>query len=359
MKVSDYYRQSLQAPDFDTDSAQQAAVQLLDSILDELSNHHGKVLLERLFQNKRNPVKGAYLWGGVGRGKTWLMDTFYDALPTKQKCRYHFHRFMILIHEEMHRLKNHANPLEKIAREFSSDCRVLCLDEMHITDEGDAVIMEGLLIALMKHGVTLVTTSNRAPDDLCPDPYLEKLFSRAVAVIKDNLTIMKVDGDTDYRLRRLEQAEIWHSPLNGDSYALLEKAFHECSAVEHKKRDSIIINERNIPVVRWADGVSWFDFDVICGPPRARIDYIEIARFFHSVLVQNVPLLNDENNDYARRFTHMVDELYDHNVKLIATASLPVNEIYQGTRLAFEFQRTTSRLIEMQSHDYLAREHDA
>lgn len=360
MTPTEYYQQAVEQPDFSHDEAQQKAAQLLDDTYKELiSPVEQPGFMDRLTGKRRTLIKGAYLWGGVGRGKTFLMDAFYDVLPFVDKKRFHFHRFMILMHEAMHGLKNKANPLDRIAKNFARDCRVLCLDEMHITDEGDAVIMEGLLVALMNRGVTLVTTSNRAPDDLCPDPYLEKLFSKAVAVIKDNLIVMNVDGGTDYRLRRLEQAEIWHSPLNGDSEILLEKAFHECSAIEHKKEPHIIINDRNIPVVKWADGVCWFDFDVICGPPRARIDYIEIARFFHSVLIQNIILLNDENNDYARRFTLMVDEFYDHNVKLIVTATLPIDELYQGTRLAFEFQRTVSRLIEMQSHDYLAREHDS
>ena len=358
MKVRDSYELALRTQGFVADAAQLAAVEQLDKIYSALlAKPAGNGLLTGLLGKQNESLKGLYLWGGVGRGKTFLMDTFYTVLPFEEKRRFHFHRFMILMHEAMYRLENKANPLDEIARDLAKDCRVLCLDEMHIADEGDAVIVEGLLLALARQGVILVTTSNRAPDKLCDDPCLKQLFARAVEILQTNLTVMNVDGATDYRLRQLEQAEIWHSPLNGGSKALLEKAYHECNAVEHEKESRIIINERNIPVVKWADGVCWFDFRVICGPPRARIDYIEIARFFHTVLIQDIVLLNDDNNDTARRFTLLVDELYDHNVKLIVTAELPVGDLYQGARLVFEFQRTTSRLIEMQSHDYLARQH--
>ncbi|MCW8963675.1 MAG: cell division protein ZapE [Gammaproteobacteria bacterium] len=360
MKVSEYYQQAMQQEGCEADDAQLVAISKLDDVYDNLMAQSATNGLVRGWLGKSpEPVKGLYLWGGVGRGKTFLMDIFYEVLPIEQKHRLHFHRFMILIHQQLHILKKSSNALEKVASQFAKQYRVLCLDEMHITDEGDAAIMEGLLVALLERGVTLITTSNRAPDKLTDDPYIERLFSKAVDVLQQNLTVMNMDGGIDYRLRHIEMAEIWHSPLDEQSGDLLEGAFHECSAVELQKEDFIIINERNIPVVKWSDGVSWFEFGVICGPPRARIDYIEIARFFHSVLIQDIPVLDDENNDYARRFTLFIDELYDHNVKLIVSAAQPPEKLYQGTRLAFEFQRTLSRLQEMQSHEYLAREHDS
>ena len=360
MKVTEYYQQAIQQEGYEADDAQLEAVGVLDGICDEiLQQTVPDRLLNTWFGGRNKPVKGLYLWGGVGRGKTFLMDAFYEVLPIKKKHRLHFHRFMILVHEQLHRLKKTSNALEEVARQYAKEYRVLCLDEMHITDEGDAVIMEALLVNLIANGVTLITTSNRAPDDLTDDPYIDQLFNKAVSVLKENLVIMRMDGGTDYRLRHIENAEIWHSPLDDRAGELLALAFHECSAVEHMKEDSIVINEREIPVIKWVDGVVWFDFNVICGPPRARIDYIEIARFFHSVLIQGVPVLDDENNDYARRFTQLIDELYDHNVKVIVSAACLPEEIYQGSRLAFEFQRTISRLLEMQSHEYLAREHDS
>jgi len=360
MKVIEYYQQCMRQEGFEADNEQLAAVETLDNIYADLVD--GKAsdsIFAGLLGRQVEPVKGLYLWGGVGRGKTFLMDAFYDVLPIKKKHRLHSHRFMILVHEQLHQLGKSPNALEKVARQFAENYRVICLDEMHITDEGDAVIMEGLLINLLANGVTLITTSNRVPDDLTDDPYIDQLFIKAVGVLKENLVVMKIDSDTDYRLRHIANAEIWHSPLDDSADESLVLAFHECSAVEHQKEDYIVINQRDIPVVKWVDGIAWFEFSVICRPPRARIDYIEIARFFHTVLIQNVPILNDENNDYARRFTLLIDELYDHNVKVIASAASPPEELYQGSRLAFEFQRTLSRLLEMQSHEYLAREHDS
>ena len=342
------------------DDAQWHVVGKLDDISRSLVNgHHRGNGFGRLFRSKPEAVRGLYLWGGVGRGKTFLMDAFYKELPISQKYRLHFHRFMILVHERLHELKRVPNALETVARDYAANYRVLCLDEMHITDEGDAAIREGLLINMIAQGMTLIMTSNRSPEGLTDDPYIERLFRRAATMLQSHLDVINMDSGIDYRLRHINQAEIWHSPLDQRAENALEQAFHECSAVELHKEDFIIINQRPVPVVKWADGVAWFDFGVICGPPRARIDYIEIARFFHSVLIRNVPVMNDENNDYARRFTQLIDELYDHNVKLFVTSMVEVDQLYQGTRLAFEFQRTSSRLQEMQSHEYLAREHDS
>jgi len=360
MKVKEYYQLCMQQEGYEADSTQLAAVSALDDIYAGLvSVRKSNSLFSGLLGRREDPVKGLYLWGGVGRGKTFVMDVFYEVLPIKRKHRLHFHRFMILVHEQLHRLDKSSNALEKVARQLAKKYHVLCLDEMHITDEGDAVLMEGLLINLLVSGVTLITTSNRAPDDLTDDPYIDQLFNKAVMVLKENLHVIKMDNGTDYRLRHIENAEIWHSPLDDCADESLELAFHECTAVEHQKEDFIIVNQRDIPVIKWADGIAWFDFNVICGPPRARIDYIEIARFFHTVLIQNIPVLDDENNDYARRFTLLIDELYDHNVKIMASSAETPKQLYQGTRLEFEFQRTLSRLLEMQSIEYLSREHDS
>ena len=350
----------MQQEGYAPDAAQLEVVGLLDGIYQHLTNgenHTG--LVGKWLGRKSQPVKGLYVWGGVGRGKTFLMDAFYDVLPIEDKHRLHFHRFMILAHERLHELKKAPNALEVIASQYAAQYRVLCLDEMHITDEGDAAIVEGLLVNMLEQGMVLVTTSNRAPADLTHDPNIQRLFAAAVRILESRLEVVNMDGGVDYRLRHIEHAEIWHSPLDELAFDALDNAFHECSAVELHKDDVIVINQREIPVVKWADGIAWFDFDVLCGPPRARIDYIEIARFFHTVLIQNLPLLGDHNNDYARRFTLLVDELYDHNVKIIVSAAETAANLYQGTRLAFEFQRTLSRLLEMQSHNYLAREHES
>ena len=360
MSVSEYYQLTLQQAGYEVDGSQLAAVGLLDRIYDELLNQSvSDGLFSGWLGGRNEPVKGLYLWGGVGRGKTFLLDAFYEVLPIKKKQRLHFHRFMILVHQQLHVLKKSSNALEKVAQKFAKKYRVLCLDEMHITDEGDAAIMEGLLVALLENGVTLITTANRAPDKLTDDPYIDRLFNKAVEVLQTNLTVFNMDNGVDYRLRHIEKAEVWHHPLDAAAGDLLETAFQGCRAFAHQKQDAMLINERKVKVVKWDDGVAWFEFDVICGPPRARIDYIEIARFFHTVLIQNIPILNDDNNDTVRRFTLLIDELYDHNVKVFASAAQSPEALYQGTRLVFEFQRTLSRLQEMQSHEYLAREHDS
>lgn len=359
MNLDEYYQSALDEDGYIHDEAQLRVIERLNEIANLLTDTSNEKRSFGFFSKKeKDYVKGLYIWGGVGRGKTFLMDAFYKTLPVSNKHRLHFHRFMILVHEKLHELKNMPNALEQVARDYAEKYRVLCLDEMHITDEGDAVIMEGLLVNLIDLGVTIITTSNRPPDKLTHDPYVGRLFARAVEVLNNHFQVLNLDTDVDYRLRHMEKARVWHSSLD-DMPGEMEKAFHEVSAVEMDKEDFIFINHRKIPVIRWADGVAWFEFDVICGPPRARIDYIEIARYFHTVLIQDIPVLDDQSNDYARRFTLLIDELYDHNVKIIASAAAGVPELYQGTRLAFEFQRTQSRLQEMQSHDYLAREHES
>ena len=360
MSVQQYYQQAMQRAGYEPDAAQLEVVALLESIYSHLVKDTGSDgLVAKWFGQKALPVKGLYIWGGVGRGKTFLMDAFYDVLPIDGKQRLHFHRFMILVHERLHLLKKAPDALAVIAGEYAAKYRVLCLDEMHITDEGDAAIMEGLLVNLLSAGMVLITTSNRAPDDLTHDPNIQRLFAEAVQVMKSRLQVVNMDGGVDYRLRHMEHAEIWHTPLDQPAFDALDNAFHECSAIELQKENHIVINRRDIAVIKWADGIVWLDFAVICGPPRARIDYIEIARLFHTVIIQNIPGLGDDNNDYARRFTLLIDELYDHNVKIIVSAAATADSLYQGTRLAFEFQRTVSRLLEMQSHEYLGREHDS
>ena len=363
MNVTQYYRQAVQRQGYVADAAQLAVAAMLDELLAAVVAAPRKqpTWLARWFRSagagRGEPIKGLYIWGGVGRGKTFLMDAFFDVLPIADKQRLHFHRFMILAQQRLHKLKKGSSGLKKIGREYARRYRILCLDEMHIADEGDAAIMHGLLTTMLEAGLILVTTSNRAPAALSADPNIQNLFRGAVDILQRQLTVVNLDGGTDYRLRHIENAEVWHSPANQPAQAALRAAFHRCSAIEFAKPPRIEINQRNIAVVKWVDGVVWFDFAVICGPPRARADYIEIARMFHTVIIQNIPLLNDENNEHARRFNLLIDELYDHHVQLIASSSQTVADLYQGTRLGFEFQRTISRLLEMRSHEYLRREH--
>ncbi len=271
--------------------------------------------------------------------------------------RLHFHRFMELIHSRLRGYQQTPDPMDQVARDLACETRVLCLDEMQVIDITDAMIIYGLLRGLFDRGVTLVTTSNVPPDDLYKDGLQRTRFLPAIELIKTHTQVTEMVVGEDYRLRMLERAEIYHTPLDKLAQVCLETNFCDLVAVARPKTNTIRINRRKIPVVRWADGIAWFNFATICNAPRSKKDYIEIARYFHTVLVGRIPEMNDQHNDQARRFINMIDEFYDRNVKFIASAEVHPEHLYAGKRLSFEFQRTASRLTEMQSHDYLARKH--
>ena len=317
-------------------------------------------MFSKLFGKKdHTPVKGLYFWGGVGRGKTYLVDTFFEALPFKEKVRTHFHRFMKRVHEEMKTLPGEKNPLTIIAKRFSQEARVICFDEFFVSDITDAMILGTLMEELFKNGVTLVATSNIVPDGLYKDGLQRARFLPAIALIKQNTEIVNVDSGVDYRLRHLEQAELFHYPLNDAAQESLRKSFRaltpECTqAVEN---DKLIIENRQIIALRTCDDVAWFDFRELCDGPRSQNDYIELGKIFHAVILSGVEQMSVTTDDIARRFINMVDEFYDRNVKLIISAEVELKDLYTGGRLNFEFQRTLSRLLEMQSHEFLSRGH--
>lgn len=309
-----------------------------------------------LLRRKWTPVRGLYLWGGVGRGKTYLMDCFYETLPFRRKRRVHFHRFMQEVHRMRRRYRNHRDPLPLIAREMAHD-RVLCFDEFFVADVADAMILGRLTQALFARGVTLIATSNVKPDRLYEGGLQREQFLPAIERIKHHCRVMKLDNGIDYRLRLLERAEIYHYPLDEAAQRNLNTYFH-CIAPDPGAADAILdIHGRGIPTRRLAEGVVWFDFDALCASPRSTADYTEIARCFHTVLLGDVPVMTADNDDAARRFIHLVDEFYDRQVKLILSAAAPAENLYAGRRLAFEYRRTVSRLHEMASHDYLALAH--
>ena len=362
MSTMHQYQVSLKERGFVADAAQLGVLERLVGLHQDLLTAPTaavglKKFLSRLRGHQLEPVKGLYLWGGVGRGKTYLFDLFYEYLPFEEKLRLHFHRFMQLVHDELKVLKHVSQPLDIVARHMAAKARVLCLDEMHVNDITDAMLIYGLLKGLFNRGVTLVTTSNIPPDELYKDGLQRASFLPAIDLIKQYTEVINMDGGVDYRLRTLDRAEIYHTPLDAAAAACLEKNFHDLAAVERPKVKFILINNRKISVERWADGIVWFTFDALCNTPRSSMDYIEIARYFHTVLVASIPQLDEHSINPARRFVNMVDEFYDRNVKLIITAEVVPDELYQGVRLEFEFTRTVSRLREMQSHDYLARPH--
>jgi cell division protein ZapE len=364
MDLETHYRQALQAQGFTADAAQLAAVTALQRIASELSARppgNGRVArLRRRVLGKlapTAPVRGAYLWGGVGRGKTFIMDIFFNALPFEAKLRFHFHRIMYRIHRRLKELGHLQDPLDVVAEELAGQARVICFDEFFVNDIADAMILARLLEALFERGVSLVATSNIPPDELYEGGLQRQKFLPAIGLLKTHTCVLQVDAGTDYRLRVLEKAEIYHSPLGPDTAASLARYFTAIAPDAGTVGRHIEVLGRNIPIVRRADSVAWFDFAALCEGPRSQDDYIEIARIFQTVIVADVPPLDELREDAARRFIALVDEFYERRVKLIISAAAPIDQLYRGRRLSREFQRTRSRLQEMQSKQYLAARH--
>jgi cell division protein ZapE len=356
------YRQALDRGELAPDDAQAAAIGRLADlsarlIADEQRRAGWGARLKSALGRRPEPITGAYLHGGVGTGKTHLFDLFYDSLPFTAKLRIHFHRFMFLVHEHLRGLEQTEAPLAHVAAHFAGRARVLCLDEMHVNDITDAMLMYGLLKGLFDRGVPLVTTSNVAPSGLYADGLQREQFEPAIDLLEHHCALIGIDGGTDWRQRNLADAETWLVPPDRSADMSLVGIFEKAVAVNRRKRDWITVNGRRITVVYWADGVAWFDFRSLCRGPRASTDYLEIARFFHTVLLRRIPVMGDADDDAARRFINLIDTLYDRNVRLFASAETEPEAIYTGTRLAFEFQRTASRLREMQTPQYQAQPH--
>lgn len=310
---------------------------------------------------------GLYLWGGVGRGKTHLCDLFFDAVPINEKRRFHFHRFMQRIHDDLRALDNVEDPLNIVADQWASEARLLLLDEIHVNDITDAMLLGRLCSELFDRGVTLVTTSNVPPDGLYRDGLQRDRFIPAIERIKTHTHVIEMDGITDYRLRILQTEPIYlvsneaksQSANEAENQATIEQRMQEhfdrlsfgCPSTQ----PSIVVNQRMLPLIGRACDVVWFSFRTLCGTTRSTHDYIEIATAFNTVLISDVPVMDDMKNDEARRFVNMVDEFYDRCVKVIISAEAPPDELYTGTRLSFEFERSASRLTEMQTTEYLGK----
>lgn len=309
---------------------------------------------------RRSPdaaARGLYLWGGVGRGKTWLMDLFFASLPFAQRRRQHFYRFMHDVHAALVQLKDERDPLERVAATIAREVRVLCLDELQVNDIADAMILGALFAGLFRNGVTLVATSNTAPQELYRDGLQRARFLPAIELLERHLEVVRIGGATDYRLRDLTQAGVYLPAGAPDTPARLALLFGRLAADSGQVGGAIVVAGRAIAVIRTGASVAWFDFAALCLGPRSQDDYIEIAREYRSVIVAGVPVLEAADDDAARRFIELIDELYDRNVNLIVSAAARPTELYRGERLQAPFERTVSRLIEMQSAEYLAREH--
>lgn len=351
------YERALTRPGFERDPAQRVAAQLLDRLCHAVT---AAPLRRRWWSfgaaHEAAPPKGLYLWGTVGRGKTLLVDLFYDCLPPVIRRRQHFHSFMRDVHAELKKLKQVQDPLQVIAKQWAGHVKVLCLDEFHVTDITDAMLLGRLLEALFDRGTVLVTTSNDAPDELYRGGLQRERFLPAIALLKDRLTVLELVGATDYRLRTLEQASVYHTPDDARARATLRAQF-EALTLQAPVVGSTLLDDRPLQVLGHADGVMWCEFDALCGSPRGTLDYIELGRCFHTLMLSGVPVMNEDQNDAARRFINLLDALYDRHVNLLVSAASDPAGLYTGRRLAAAFRRTVSRLIEMQSHDYLARPH--
>jgi len=339
---------------FVRDPAQQQAVEQLQAIHDALLDQPGHTRL--LGKHKRKAVKGLYLWGGVGRGKTWLMDCFFDGLPFEDKSRLHFHRFMQKVHEARRDYAHKSDPLKLIAREWASD-RVLCFDEFYVSDVADAMILARLTGELFKRGVTLVATSNIDPDNLYKNGLQRKRFQPAIDRIKQYCTVMHLAEGTDYRMDHIDEAATYQVPPGEAADDVLAAHFEHLATGRPVEGGNIKILGRKIPVRRRADSAVWFDFETLCRGNRSANDYIEIAREYSSVLLPGVPVFDDDDSNAARRFINAVDEFYDRRVNLLCSAAAGPDDLYRGTRLNFEFERTASRLHEMSSNEYLGEPH--
>ena len=360
------YQQDLQRDDFAYDAAQELAVKHLQRLYEDLiaseKDHQPTGLMKlvgMVSRKKPEPELGLYFWGGVGRGKTYLVDTFYNSLPFKRKMRTHFHRFMQRVHNELTLLSGEKDPLKLVAKKIAEEARVICFDEFFVSDIGDAMILGNLMQELFARGVTLVATSNIIPDGLYENGLQRARFMPAIKLLNQYTEVVNVDSGIDYRLRTLEQADLYYSPLGQASEEKLNNFFYSLATDKARIRTntSVEVLGRKIPVKARSTNIAWFEFEALCDGPRSQNDYIELGKQFRDIFISNVPVMNSKNDDMARRFINLIDEFYDRGVKVIMSAAAPIPDIYSHGRLEFEFQRTTSRILEMQSQDYLQREH--
>ena len=373
LSPSQHYQLALKAGELLEDAAQAEVIDRLNDLYHRLLKRYETdqglwSRTTRRLGRTREPERGLYIWGGVGRGKTMLVDSFFDCLPWQRKLRVHFHRFMQRVHGRLAAHSGAKNPLERVADEIADEALVLCFDEFFVSDIGDAMILAGLVEALFKRGVTLVATSNIPPSDLYRDGLQRARFLPAIALIERHLEVVHLDAPTDYRFRTLQRAALWHTPHDGAAHEALAGYFASLGgqAVAESASGSgtsvdapqwLEINQRRMQLIASAPGMAWFTFSTLCDEPRSAADFVELAREYHTILVEQIPVLARDKEDSARRFINLVDEFYDRNVKLIATAACAPEALYHGTRLRFEFERTVSRLQEMRTHEYLRAEH--
>lgn len=353
-----WYQAASQQAAFIRDAAQARAIEHLDRLWTELMMFKRKRnrFLGRSLRSPQLP-KGLYFYGGVGRGKSFLMDAFYGCLPYRRKRRVHFHAFMAEIHQRLRGLKSEANPLKAVAAEIAKETRVLCFDEFHVSDIADAMILGRLLENLFNEGVVLVATSNYAPSELYPQGQNRSSFLPTIALIEDKLTILNVDGGEDYRHRTLTAAEVFYIPANDENERKLADLFTQVTAGQVGRPSEIEIHGRMLRCKKRTDKAIWFDFRMLCFGPRSQADYLYLSEHYEMIFVSGIEKLSQAERAEARRLTWLIDVMYDYRVKFCATCDVPVGEIYVEGDFAQEFVRTASRLTEMQSQEYLNLPH--
>ncbi len=353
----DAYEAQLRARGFRSDPAQRAAVQRLQQLYGELLHFKAarRTRLHRVFVRPPMP-RSVYFWGGVGRGKSFLMDCFYESVPYKRKRRVHFHAFMQEVQNDLKDHNHEPDPLQKVAERIARQTRLLCFDEFHVSDIADAMILGRLLEALFARGVVFVMTSNYPPDGLYPNGLMRVNFLPTIEMIKRRFDVSELDHGTDYRLRTLENMDMYLTPADAESERQMQEDFRRLAAGAGDSGEIEVLGRR-LPVLRRAPGVIWFDFPTLCGGARSQNDYLEIAREYHTVLLSGVPRMLAGNASEARRFTWLIDVLYDHRVKLVMSAEAAAHDLYTEGHNAHEFVRTVSRLMEMRTRDYLAEAH--
>ena len=353
-----WYQAASQQTAFIRDAAQARAIEHLDRLWTELMMFKRKRnrFLGRSLRSPQLP-KGLYFYGGVGRGKSFLMDAFYGCLPYRRKRRVHFHAFMAEIHQRLRGLKSEANPLKAVAAEIAKETRVLCFDEFHVSDIADAMILGRLLENLFNEGVVLVATSNYAPSELYPQGQNRSSFLPTIALIEEKLTILNVDGGEDYRHRTLTAAEVFYIPANDENERKLADLFTQVTAGQVERPSEIEIHGRMLRCKKRTDKAIWFDFRMLCFGPRSQADYLYLSEHYEMIFVSGIEKLSQAERAEARRLTWLIDVMYDYRVKFCATCDVPVGEIYVEGDFAQEFVRTASRLTEMQSQEYLNLPH--
>jgi cell division protein ZapE len=357
--IKDAYTQRAAESRLVPDAGQARVIDALQDLQERIASHHSPLhrLLRFLRFRRSIPIRGIYLWGGVGRGKTFLMDLFFNTLPVAGKRRVHFHRMMSEVHARLRDVRHVEDPLDQVAADIAKDTAVLCFDEFFVSDIGDAMILGRLMQGLFRRGLILVATSNLPPSELYAGGLQRERFLPAIRSLEENTQVLELEGDTDYRLRRLQQTGTFLCPAGQAADERLVRYFGEAASGVIEDDTVIEVLGRPISARKSAKGIAWFDFEVLCEGPRSQQDYIEIARWYPTVILSGVPVLDADNENAARRLIALVDEFYDRRVKLVLSAAAPIPSLYEGKLLRFEFERTVSRLTEMQTDKYLHSPH--